>query len=40
MGAQAFFETIYAYSWFITFIIGFVLHGVLMIGHCRLKETT
>ncbi len=39
-GAHAFFETIYAYSWFITCIIGFVLHGVLMIGHRRLKDTT
>jgi len=35
-----FFNTLYTYSWFVTFVIGFALHGVLMRGHPSLKETT
>jgi NCS1 family nucleobase:cation symporter-1 len=31
------FETIYTYAWFITFAIGFVLYGILMLGHPSLK---
>jgi NCS1 family nucleobase:cation symporter-1 len=33
------FKTIYTYAWFITFAIGFVLYGVLMMGHPTLPAT-
>jgi NCS1 family nucleobase:cation symporter-1 len=41
VAAPQFFKTLYTYAWFITFAIGFVLYGVLMIGHPNLpRETT
>ena len=33
-----FFKSLYTYAWFVTFAIGFVLYGVLMIGHPNLPE--
>jgi nucleobase:cation symporter-1, NCS1 family len=32
------FKTLYTYSWFITFAIGFGLYAVLMAGHPSLRS--
>jgi nucleobase:cation symporter-1, NCS1 family len=31
--ALPFLKSLYTYAWFVTFAIGFVLYGVLMLGH-------
>ena len=36
VAAPQFFKTLYTYAWFITFAIGFVLYGVMMMGHPNL----
>lgn len=38
VAAPPFFQTLYAYAWFITFALGFVLHALLMLGHPNVKQ--
>lgn len=33
-----FLQTVYTYSWFITFAIGFLLYAMLMLGHPSLRQ--
>jgi NCS1 family nucleobase:cation symporter-1 len=37
---RTFMDVIYTYAWFITFAIGFILYGVLMIGHPNTRQET
>jgi NCS1 family nucleobase:cation symporter-1 len=40
IAAPALLKTIYTYAWFITFALGFVLYGILMIGHPSVRRDT
>jgi NCS1 family nucleobase:cation symporter-1 len=33
-----FLQTVYTYSWFTTFAVGFILYAILMVGHSNLRQ--